>query len=69
MGVHEKISHDRFPRQGELVGKPVKVCFHFDTTHIFDGFCVRDDREDPFITIFKLQDARYVLATECQYRF
>ena len=69
MGSHAKISHDQFPRQSTLVGKPVKVCFHFDSSNVFEGFCVRDDREDPFVSIFQLHDGRYVLATECQYSF
>jgi regulation of enolase protein 1 (concanavalin A-like superfamily) len=67
MGCVKSISHSAFPRQSEYVTAPVKVCFHYDSTHHIGGIIVRDDREDPWVTIIRLDDGRLVLATECQY--
>lgn len=69
MGVELTIDHERFPKQGKLLGQRVKVCFKFDATHEIGGECVRDDLEEPGRTIFRLDDGRYVQATECQYSF
>lgn len=69
MGSHSNITHEKFPKQGDLLNKPVVVCFHYDTTHTINGICVRDDREEPWMTIFKLDDGRYIRAEECQYRW
>lgn len=33
------------------------------------GYIVRDDREEPFETIIKLDNGRYVRGAECQYSF
>lgn len=68
MGVVRNIDFEHFPEQSEDVGKSVKVCFHYDTTNSIIGEIVRDDKEEPGITIFKLADNRYVLSTECQYQ-
>lgn len=68
MGVKNNIKHDSFPKQGSLVGKPIKVAFHYDTTNVVDAVCVRDDAEAPHQMIFQLSDGRIVLATECQYQ-
>lgn len=57
-----------YPRQGN-VGKRVRVCFDYDTTKSFCGVLVRDDIEEPFQTIVRLDSGNYVLATECQYSF
>lgn len=67
MGAHRNISIDKFPLQTDWVGKPVRVCFHYDATRYIEGQILRDDREEPFITIIKLTDGRYVLAHECMY--
>jgi len=67
MGVHENISFDKFPKQYESINKDVIVCFYYDTTKTINGIIVRDDSEPPYRTIIKLEDGRYVLATECQY--
>jgi len=67
MGIAKNISHDTFPRQGDLVGRRTDVCFLYDTSHVISGTIVRDDREEPFVTIIRLDDGRYVLATECMY--
>lgn len=68
MGVHQNIRFDKFPKQGEMLGKRVKVCFFYDANNTIDGECVRDDMEEPFRTIFKLDNGNYVLATECQFQ-
>jgi hypothetical protein len=67
MGVHQNVGYDKFPKQGKNLGRLVKVCFNYDTSKIINGIIVRDDREDPGLTIIQLADGRYVLATECQY--
>lgn len=67
MGRHANITHDKFPMQGELVGKRVKVCFHYDTDNILFGTLVRNDAEDPMVDIILLDDDRFVLSTECMF--
>lgn len=68
MGVHENITHDRFPKQGTYQFLRAKVVFHFDTSHQFDGTIIRHDAEDPWETVIALVDGRVVLGTECQWR-
>lgn len=67
MGVHTGITHDQFPRQGTWLNRRVSVCFHYDLDHRVAGRIVRDDAEDPHVTLIALVDGRYVLSTECQY--
>lgn len=67
MGVHANIGHDDFPAQGSLLNQRVRVCFRRDTGHTIGGLVVRDDMEEPFRTIIRLDDGRHVLADECQY--
>lgn len=68
MGCVETITATRFPMQGELLGKRVRVCYHYDTKAVDKAVCVRDDREAPGVAIFLTDGGRYVLATECQYQ-
>lgn len=68
MGSVSNIAIDKFPPQGKYLGKPVEVCFNYDTTKSIKGVCVRDDTELPGLMIIKLEDNRYVLSTECQWR-
>ena len=68
MGCVDSIRHDRFPKQGGYLNRAVLVVFHFDTEHTFAGVIVRDDVEPPFQEIIRLDDGRYVLTTECQWR-
>ena len=68
MGSHPNISIDKFPKQGKLKGRPVVVCFNYDTSRTIPGTIVREDAEEPGLLIIKLADSRHVLATECQYR-
>ena len=67
MGAVGNITMRGFPRQGSYLGKRVRVCFHYDTADWTSGTVVRDDAEEPGRTIIRLDDGRYVLATECQY--
>jgi hypothetical protein len=71
MGHHANIGHERFPKQGGFLGKRVSVSFHApgrDVNRELPGEVVRDDVEEPHRTVIKLDDGRYVLATECAYR-
>lgn len=67
MGVKNNISIDSFPKQGKHLGAEVEVCFHYDTANTIKGMIVRDDTEEPFVTLIHLEDDRVVLGTECQY--
>ena len=66
MGCINTITANRFPRQRD-VGCRVEVCFHYDTRQTQFGTIVRDDIEEPYLTIIQLDSGRFVLATECQY--
>ncbi len=67
MGVHKNIGFEAFPKQGTFLGKTVSVCFNYDTSCRIEGKIVRDDTDEPYLTIIALADGRYVLATECGY--
>lgn len=67
MGCVKNITAEQYPRQSDWRGKRVNVCFHYDTAHTFPGVIIRDDAEEPLVTIIALQDGRFVLGTECQY--
>lgn len=68
MGCVNNITHEKFPRQSDWLGRRVNVCFHYDTAYILHGVIVRDDADDPLVTIIALDDGHYVLSTECQYQ-
>ena len=67
MGVATNVGFKEFPQQGRFLSKEVLVFFNYDTHHKLKGTVVRNDAEEPFETIFKLEDGRYILSTECQY--
>lgn len=67
MGVHENIGIDTFPKQGTNLGKACEVCFRFDPSDRLRGVFVRNDTEEPYRTIIRLEDGRHVLTTECQW--
>lgn len=69
MGVVANITADKFPKQSDKINRRVSVCYHLDISKCQKGIVVRDDIEAPHVTIFKLDNGRYVLATECQYAF
>ena len=67
MGCVAGISIDRFPKQSDDLGSRVEVCFFFDVERTIGGTIIRDDREDPYETIIRLDDGRVVRGVECQY--
>lgn len=67
MGCVSNIGYELFPEQGALKGTRVAVLFHYDTERKIFGTVVRDDVEAPWRTIIRLDDGRFILATECQY--
>lgn len=67
MGVVKNIKIDSFPKQGDWLGLRVNVCFHYDLSCTIDGEIVREDAEEPYETIIRLDDGRFVRAQECQY--
>lgn len=69
MGRHINLRANRYPTQGALVGKRVRVFFHDDYACPTLGRIVRDDREEPFRLIVQLDDGRVVTSDECTYGF
>ncbi|MGN0329581.1 MAG: hypothetical protein ACI4D4_11460 [Lachnospira sp.] len=77
MGCVKTITHNSFPKQKDkdykypqyAVGARVKVCFHYDTSHYCMGTVIRDDVEEPFEMLIKLDDGRYVRGVECQFTY
>ena len=77
MGCIDTITYDKFPKQKDenykypefKVGSRVMVCYHFDASKCHYGTIVRDDLEEPFETIIKLDNGRYLRAVECQYSY
>lgn len=77
MGCIDTITYDKFPKQKDenykypefKVGSRVEVCYHFDASKCHYGTIVRDDLEEPFETIIKLDNGRYLRAVECQYSY
>lgn len=67
MGCVKNITAYKFPKQSEYVNRRCEVCFHYDTSVTILGTVIRDDREEPFETLIKLDDGRILRATECQY--
>ena len=66
MGNHPNIDYDKFPKQGQHLGKRVRVCFHYGSKAV-GGVVIRDDIEEPWLTVILLSDKRAILSTECQY--
>ncbi len=66
MGCEATITAGSFPKQGEYLGRRARVLFHYQEPALM-GTIVRDDVEAPFRTIIRLDDNRFVLASECQY--
>ncbi len=67
MGIAPNVAYGKFPRQGNMLHRRVLVCFNYDTAHPIGGTVVRDDCEEPYRTIIRLDDGRFVLGSECQY--
>lgn len=68
MGVHQNVGLNNFPQQGRNFNRAVEVCFNYNTNDSIAGKIVRDDNQEPFLTIISLADGRFVMASECQYR-
>ena len=77
MGCVNTITYDKFPKQKDenykyewaRVGARVEVCYHYDTSKTHLGTIVRDDREEPYETIIKLDNGRYLRGVECQFSY
>lgn len=67
MGKHKQVGANKFPLQSMDNGKRVLVRFWDDKVNEYKGTLVRSDRGEPWITIIKLDDGRYVMDTECAY--
>lgn len=67
MGVHPNVGVNDFPKQGDWLNKEAKVMFNFDSSTMLRGVIVRDDMEEPFLTLIKLEDGRVIRSAECQY--
>lgn len=67
MGVVANVGTDAFPEQGTYLNRRAFVCFRYDTANSLGGTIVRDDMEEPWVTIIRLDDGRHVLTSECQY--
>ncbi|HDR6319134.1 TPA: hypothetical protein QCU53_006103, partial [Bacillus thuringiensis] len=67
MGVHPKVGLNKFPKQGDWLNKEAKVMFDYDGSTMTTGVIVRNDMEEPFITLIKLEDGRIIRSSECQY--
>ena len=68
MGVEKTITPNKYPTQGKLLGKDIRVCFHYETESAIKAKCIRDDVEEPFVTIFQCENGWIVLGSECQYQ-
>lgn len=67
MGYHQNVGKDKFPKQGEWLGRETKVMFGFDSSTEMKGKIIRDDMEEPYLTLIQLEDGRVVRSAECQY--
>lgn len=67
MGVVEGINITDFPKQSNWLHGRVKVCFDYDVNKEIGGTVVRCDLSEPFETLIRLDDGRYVRSKECQY--
>ena len=77
MGCVNTITYDSFPKQRNVengcpycsVGARVKVYYYYDTSKFHLGTIVRNDIEEPFQTIIKLDNGRYLRSVECQFSY
>lgn len=67
MGCVETINFYKFPNQSSWVNRRCKVTFMYDTSRYICGTIIRDDREEPFETLIRLDDGRVIRGAECQY--
>ena len=64
MGVVNTIGFDKFPKQGVQLNQKVEVCFHYNTTKVIEGIIIRDDAEDPYITLIKLAECCRIITLD-----
>lgn len=69
MGCVKTIDKFNFPKQSGHVNQRVDVCFHYDTANVIGGTVIRDDAEEPFETLIKLDSGRTIRGCECQFSF
>jgi len=77
MGCINTITYENFPKQRDktyrypefAVGARVKVYYHYDTSKKHYGVVVRDDIEEPYEMIIKLDNGRYLRGVECQFSY
>lgn len=67
MGCVSWINIDRYPKQSDDLYNRVEVCFFFDVSRTIGGTIIRDDRDEPYETIIRLDDGRVIRGAECQY--
>lgn len=67
MGTVKGVSATEWPTQGEGLHQRCAVIFNYGGEALH-GTVVRDDVGQPFETIIRLDDGRYVRGVECQYR-
>jgi hypothetical protein len=58
-----------YPKQSKTLYHRVKVYFNNEILSQKKGTIIRDDREEPFETIIKLDDGRIVRGSECQFLY
>lgn len=68
MGCEKTINADRYPQQGNFLGRAVDVCFDYDTSCTIQGKVIRDDAEEPGLMLIQLENGWVVRSTECQYK-
>lgn len=67
------ITYDEYPKQRDnssenpQIGKEVKIFYQNDTIRCHHGVIVRCDMEKPFEVIIKVDNGRYLRASECHY--
>lgn len=66
MGQHPNIDYNKFPVQGKYLGKRVKVSFNY-SQKVERGTIIRDDIDNPFLTLIQLDNGGVVSSKECQY--
>lgn len=77
MGCVQNITYEKYPKQKDKdyeyprfkIGARVEVCYNYNTTNTHLGEIVRDDLEEPYRTIIKLDNGRYLLGEECQFSY
>ena len=67
MGCVKTIDKYHFPKQSGHVNQRVEVCFHYNSKETTNGTIIRDDAEEPFETLIKLDNGHVLRGVECQY--